>query len=241
MTITERLIRVAAAAALVVGVGAWATSASAATPDTAGSGEISHANATESGLVTGEETLLDSSAPVADEHATEAESAGGAERVVLPEPDELIFGTIAFLIFFAFVSRLVFPQLRKAQEARTNAVKEQLEAAEAAKAAAEAERADLKAQLADARSRAEEIIRTETAAAQQRASEIIARADAEAAEIVNKARTDAEAEKGRVMADLQSEVADLTLHAARQVLDRELSDPAAQKALVEQFITSSRS
>lgn len=237
MTITTKLARVCAAAAVVFGVGVWTSAANAET-------ETVTTETTSTGIAGTDHTEPDLIAPAPDgDHAEEAgeeHSEGGAARVVLPEVDELIFGTIAFAIFFLFVSRLAFPQLRKAQAAREEAVLGPMKAAEEARAAADAERDALKAQLADARAKAEEIIRGETTAAQQRAAEIISRAESEAAEIVSKARTDAEAEKGRVMAELQSEVTNLTLSAARQVLDRELSDPASQKALVEQFIAGAR-
>ena len=130
---------------------------------------------------------------------------GAAEdpsRVVLPVPDELIWGTIAFFLFFAFMAWKVFPAMRKGLKAREDAIRGDLERAERTRLEAEEEREKLRKQLADARSQAEQILRDETAAAEEVRRDIIARAEEEARAIVAKARTEAEGERGRAFAEL---------------------------------------
>lgn len=167
-----------------------------------------------------------------------AQEDGGASRVVLPAPDELIFGTIAFFAFFLLMQKKVFPALRATLAAREQAIRDDLSKAEQTRTEAEADREAIRAELAQGHSRADDIVRTETAAAEARGKEIVARAEREASEIVAKAREEALSEKGRVFADLRSQVADLSLDAAQKVLQKELSDPAAQRALVDEFISA---
>jgi F0F1-type ATP synthase membrane subunit b/b' len=55
---------------------------------------------------------------------------------------------------------------------------------------------------------------------------------------VEKARTEAGQERDRAFAELQRTIADLSLEAARRVIEQELSDEGAQRQLVERFIAS---
>ncbi|HVE91115.1 MAG TPA: F0F1 ATP synthase subunit B [Actinomycetota bacterium] len=168
-----------------------------------------------------------------------AEEAGeGGLRVVLPLMDELIVGTFAFLVFLAVMYKLVFPNMRKALRAREDAIRGELERAEQARLDSEEQREQLRRQLADARGQADQILRDETAAAEQVRRDIIAKAEEEARQIVARARTDAEGERDRAFGDLRSQMAEISIEAARRVVERELSDPAAQRTLVDQFIAS---
>lgn len=170
--------------------------------------------------------------------AAEEEAGGGASRVVLPATDELIFGSIAFFAFFILMAKMVFPKFRAALAAREQAIRDDLSKAEQTRVEAESIRDSLNEELAHGKARADEIVRTETAAAEARGKEIVARAETQAAEVVAKAREEALNERGRVFGDLRSEVATLSIDAAQRVLERELADPAAQKQLVDQFIAS---
>lgn len=168
------------------------------------------------------------------EHAPEA--GGDATRLVLPEIDELIFGAIAFFALFALLSRVAFPALRRGLQAREDAIRSELERAEQARLEAEQKREEYERQMADARSEADRIIREAAETAEGVRRERVDRAEEEARQIIDKAREDAEQEKHRAFADLQRMVADISIEAATRVLNKELSDPGAQRQLVEQFI-----
>ena len=158
-------------------------------------------------------------------------------RIVLPELDELIFGAIAFFALFALLSRVAFPALRRGLQEREQAIRSELERAEQARLESEQKREEYERQLADARSEADRIMREAAEAAEGLRRERVARAEEEARQIVDKARQDAEQEKHRAFADLQRMVADISIEAATRVLNKELSDPGAQRQLVEQFIS----
>jgi F-type H+-transporting ATPase subunit b len=170
---------------------------------------------------------------LAQEHAPEG---GEATRLVLPEADELIFGAIAFFALLFLLSRVAFPALRRGLQQREQAIRSELERAEQARLESEQKREEYERRLADARAEADRIMREATEAAEGARRERIARAEEEARQIVEKARQDAEQEKHRAFADLQRMVADISIEAATRVLNKELSDPSAQRQLVEQFI-----
>ena len=168
----------------------------------------------------------------------------GAEsstRVVLPEPDEVIFGVIAFAALFILLWRVAFPALRKGLEQREQAIRSELERAEQARLEAEQRREQYEAQLASAREEADRIVREATEAAENTRRERISRAEDEARQIVEKARSDAAGERDRAFAELRAQLADISIEAATRVLQKELSDPQAQRQLVEQFIAQTSS
>jgi F-type H+-transporting ATPase subunit b len=165
------------------------------------------------------------------------EGGGEATRLVLPELDELIFGAIAFFALLALLSRVAFPALRKGLQQREQAIRSELERAEQARLESEQKREQYEQQLADARNEADRIIREASEAAEGVRRERVARAEEEARQVIEKARQDAEQEKHRAFADLQRMVADISIEAATRVLNKELSDPTAQRQLVEQFIS----
>lgn len=166
-----------------------------------------------------------------------AQEAADPTRLVLPEIDELIFGAVGFLIFFVVMAKLVFPNLRKALQAREQAIRGEMEKAEKTRLDAEEMMEEYRRQLADSRAQADRIIKEAQSAAEDVRRDIITRAEDEARGIVEKARSEAGLERDRMLADLRRQVADLSLAAATRVVQKELNDPEAQRQLVEQFIS----
>lgn len=171
---------------------------------------------------------------LAQEHAPEG--AEESTRIVLPELDELIFGAIAFFALLALLARVAFPALRRGLQQREQAIRAELERAEQARLEGEQMRESYERQIAEARTEADRIIREAHEAAEAARRDRVARAEEEARQIIDKARQDAEQEKHRAFADLQRVMADISIEAATRVLNKELSDPGAQRQLVEQFI-----
>jgi F-type H+-transporting ATPase subunit b len=175
---------------------------------------------------------------LAQEHGPAEEAGGGATRVVLPEIDELIFGTIAFFLLLFILSKVAFPALRKGLAEREQAIRSELERAEQARLETEAKREEYERQIADARGEADRVVREAMEAAENARRERISRAEEEARGIIEKARSDASQERERAFAELQRTIADLTLEASKRVIEQELSNPDAQRQLVERFIAS---
>ncbi len=165
--------------------------------------------------------------------AAEGES---ATRFILPDPDELLWGSIAFLILLVALMVLGFPKMRKTMAARTDKIRGQLEAAEKTKADAEGVLQQYRQQVAGAQTEANRIIEEAKKTAEALRRDLIARAEADAGEILTRARAEVGAEKERAMAELRTNVADLTIRVAEKVIGRELSNEASQTAFVNQTI-----
>jgi F-type H+-transporting ATPase subunit b len=218
------------AALLLVGAVTFVTASPAGASESIGScvAEVAHHLAEEIESGVSEEDAL--------HHAeADAEACVEAPNPVLPELNELIWISLAFIVVLAIGMKFAFPSMAAAMKARTEKIRTDLEAAETARTEAETEAAEYKASLADAQSEAARILDEARTAAEAVRTERIAAADAEAAEIRSRASVDAESIRAQALADLRAEVASLAVGAAEQVVQRNL-DPAAQSELIENYI-----
>jgi F-type H+-transporting ATPase subunit b len=164
----------------------------------------------------------------------EGEEASGLD-LLLPATPELVGGIIAFGIVFFFIRLWAWPAINRSLEQRQQAIGGRLEEAERAKAEAESLLEDYRRQLAEARTRANELIEEARAQAEQMRTEIVNRAQAEAEQLLTKAREDAAAERARVLAEARQEVANLTIDLAERVVGQSL-DRQTQLGLVERYL-----
>ena len=88
---------------------------------------------------------------------TSAEESGGID-LLLPAPEELIAGLIAFVIIFFVVWKFAVPALNTTLEARQNEIKSRLESAEKSKEEAATLLSDYQAQVAGAKDEASQIV-----------------------------------------------------------------------------------
>ena len=93
-----------------------------------------------------------------EEQAKKIEDCFSAASPILPKLSEIVWGGIAWLLVMLVVVKAAVPALKKTMAARSDKIKGDLEAAEAAKSTANAELADYRAKLADAQSEANRII-----------------------------------------------------------------------------------
>ncbi|HEX9696657.1 MAG TPA: F0F1 ATP synthase subunit B [Actinomycetota bacterium] len=157
-------------------------------------------------------------------------------QFILPHADELIWGSIAFVLLFVALSKFAFPKLKATLAARTERIRGQLESAEKSKTEADAVLEQYRAQLADARNEANRIIEEAKRTAESVRRDLVVKAEQEAAEIVTRARAEVGSERDRAMAELRSSVASLTINVAERVIGRELQNDASQRAFVDQTI-----
>ena len=155
--------------------------------------------------------------------------------LVLPHPEELIAGIIAFAIVFFFVWRYAGPTINKTLEARQEAVAGELAGAEKAKVEAESLVSDYKAQLAEAKTDANRIIEEAREAAELMRTDIVAKAEDEASQVLSKARSEAEAEKSRALAEARSQVGEISVELAEKIVGESL-DADAHSDLVERYL-----
>ncbi len=166
-------------------------------------------------------------------------SAEGAQQFnVLAVPiGELIMGTVAFLIVFFVLGKLLLPKISQALEEREQAIRGGLEKAEKA----EAESARLAAQNQDEIAKAREEAAGIRAAAQAERADIIEKARSEAqtaaAAVTESAQKQIEQEKNKAGSDLQRNVGAIATDLAGRIVGEVLTDNATAQSVVDRFIS----
>ncbi len=169
------------------------------------------------------------------EEGKEIDECQEAPNPILPETNEIIWGSIAFVVLLGLMWRFALPQVRNMMETREERIRSDLERAETAKTEAEGVLEQYRAQLADARSEASRILEEARQAADQMRRDLVARAEADAADIRARAQQDVQLTTERAMADLQRRVADLSIDLAEVIVKRNL-DRDTQLQLIENYI-----
>ena len=172
---------------------------------------------------------------VAQEVENTSEEASSGAALLLPAPEELVAGIIAFAIIFLVVWKFALPALQATLEKRQDAVRTDLEAAEKAKLEAESLLVDYRAQVAGAKNEASDIVSEARDAGESVKADIIARAETEAEQIKARAGEEVDSDRERAAADLRRQVADLSIDVAEKVVGSSLDDDA-QRDLVDRYI-----
>jgi len=154
---------------------------------------------------------------------------------LLPDPSELVMGTVAFLLLIALMVKFVFPKANQAFEDRAAAIQGKMEEADAKLQEAEETKRTYEAGIADARGEADRIIEEARASAEALRADVVAKAEAEAAAIVERAQTDVAGERERVVQDLRAQVGAISVELAARIVEREL-DQATHEGLVDEYI-----
>ena len=171
----------------------------------------------------------------AEQISLEAEEEASGIELLLPHPDELIAGLIAFVIVFFFAWKWAVPSLNKTLEARQAKIRGEYEAAEAAKVEAQSLLDDYQDQLAGAKDEATGIVDEARTAGDQVKADIVARAEVEAEQIKERAQGEIAGERERVSGELRRQVADLSIGVAEKVVGDSLDDDR-QRELVDRYI-----
>ena len=158
-----------------------------------------------------------------------------AKNPILPQGNELLWGSISFLIVLALLAWKAWPAIKAGLQARQDKIREDLAKAESARLEAETSLEEYKRQLADARNDASQIIEEARLQADSVREERIAAVEGEVADLRARAAEDIRLATERAMGDLQSKVAELSIELAEKVVERNL-DRQTQTALIESYI-----
>jgi len=162
--------------------------------------------------------------------------AAGSPNPLVPHWPELIIGTIAFLIVFALLAKVLMPRISQTLAERTDFIEGGLKRAEDAQDEAKRVLEQYRAQLADARHEAARIREQ----AKEEAAQIVAqgRADgvAERERIIASASAQIEADRQQALTVLRAEVGSLAVELASRIVAESLADEARQSRLVDRFL-----
>lgn len=167
--------------------------------------------------------------------AAQEEGGGGGPFDI--NPGVTIWTLLIFGILMVILAKTAWPAILKTIEEREQRIQAQLDAA--AKANAEAQRllADYQAQVAGARSEAQEIVASGRQAGEKLREEIVAKGRAEQEELLARARREIEIEKDRALAELRHEAVELSIAAAGKVIGKNL-DTESDRRLVQDYLNA---
>ncbi len=165
---------------------------------------------------------------------TEAEEGGGF-RMLLPVPEELWGGIIAFTIVFLFIWKWAVPVLNEILAERQAAIAAELELAEKAKVVAESLLTDYRTQISGAKEEASKILNDARDAGESVKGDIVSRAEGDAELIRVRVNDEIVTARDRAAADLRGQVADLSIGVAEKMI-RSTLDADAQRELVDHYI-----
>ena len=162
--------------------------------------------------------------------------AASAPNPLIPHWPELIIGTIAFLIVFILLSRVLMPRISKTLEERTDAIEGGLKRADDAQAEAKRVLDEYRAQLAEARHEASRLREQAREEAAQIVAEGRAAGVAERERIIATATAQVDADRQQAMTALRAEVGSLAIELASKIVGESLADEARQSRMVDRFL-----
>ena len=158
-----------------------------------------------------------------------------APNPLVPSANEVIWGSLAFLVLLGIMWKFGVPAVKNMEQAREDRIRNDLEGAEKARNEAEAEKAQYLAQIAGARDEAGRIIEEARQSAEQVRRDLIAKAEADANEVRQRAEADIAVQRQRALTELRGDVAQLSIDLAERIVERNL-DHDTQRQLVDSFI-----
>ena len=155
---------------------------------------------------------------------------------LLPHPAEMIVGLIAFGILYWVYKSKVVPRMEQLYEERAAAIEGGMKQAEDAQAEARAALEKYNAQLAEARTEANEIRESAREQGASIVAEMREQAQAEANRITESAKRQIEAERQQAVVQLRQEVGTLSTTLASKIVGESLEDEVRQKGIVDRFL-----
>jgi F-type H+-transporting ATPase subunit b len=153
-----------------------------------------------------------------------------------PDLTELIIGTIAFLIVFGMLYKVLMPRIAKTLQERTDAIEGGLKRADEAQAEANRTLKEYREQLAEARHEASRLREEAKEQGAQIKAELRAEGEAERQRIVEAAHAQLEADRQQALTSLRAEVGALAVELASRIVGESLEDEARQRRTVDRFL-----
>jgi F-type H+-transporting ATPase subunit b len=157
---------------------------------------------------------------------------------ILPTVNEMFWAAIFFIALWALMKFVLLPRITKVMDGRTDKVRDDLAAAEAAETERVAKLEQYEAGLAGARVEAVAILEASRAEGDAERRTQIAAAEAEVAAARAEAAAEIADAKARARSELTGSITDIAVGAAEAVIQKPL-DRAAQGRIVEDYVNSS--
>jgi F-type H+-transporting ATPase subunit b len=161
--------------------------------------------------------------------------ASSGSFLVSPSAGLTVWTLVVFLLSMVILAKWVFPLIRKGLDRRAKVIDESIDAAERTRQEADQLLEEYRERLREARHQADDIVGRARQTAEVHARDAQAEALARREQMMEQTRREIEAETRRAIAEIRSEVADLTVLATEKVTRKSLSDDD-QRRLVEEAV-----
>jgi F-type H+-transporting ATPase subunit b len=169
--------------------------------------------------------------------ATEGgKDSGGGSFLVSPDVGLMIWTLLVFGLSLFILAKFAFPRIAEALDKRQKAIEDSIDTAERTRTEAAALLAEYRERLAEARTQADEIVARARKTGENTEAESLADAKRKREELMEQTRREIETETSRAIAEIRSQVADLTVLATEKVTRKTLTGDD-QRKLVEDAIS----
>jgi F-type H+-transporting ATPase subunit b len=163
-------------------------------------------------------------------------AAEASSNPLVPTWQELIIGTICFVVVFGVLAKMLMPRITQMLAERTNQIEGGLARAEEAQAEAQRLLEQYRQQLAEARHEAARLREEAREQGAQIIAEMRDQAQAEARRITDSAQAQIEAERQQALIALRTEVGTLATELASRIVGESLTDEVRQRRMVDRFL-----
>ncbi|VAW29445.1 ATP synthase F0 sector subunit b [hydrothermal vent metagenome] len=156
--------------------------------------------------------------------------------LLTPDLGLVVWTSIAFLMLVFLLSKFAWKPILQTLKIREESIDEALKAAELAREEMGELKADNEKLLVKAREERELLLRDATKAGSMIKEEAKTEAEAITKRMMEDAKAGIEAEKQAALAEVRSQVANLSVEIAEKIIRKNLENDKAQKALVDEFL-----
>ncbi|TAN22496.1 MAG: ATP synthase F0 subunit B [Actinomycetota bacterium] len=162
--------------------------------------------------------------------------AADSSNPILPATGEIIWSVLSFLLLLLLLGKWAYPPVKKMMADRAAKIRNDIDAAELARAEAQRTLEEYREQLAQAKREATHILDEARQTGEALRADLLAKAEEDLAILRSRNEEALRIERQRVIAELRSEVGSLALELAEKIIDAEV-DRAASQSLIDSFIS----
>ncbi|MBG6069927.1 F0F1 ATP synthase subunit B [Micromonospora ureilytica] len=166
-----------------------------------------------------------------------AEGGESTHNPIIPIWQEIVVGSVAFIVLCFVLMKFVFPRMEQTFQARVDAIEGGIKRAEAAQAEANQLLEQYRAQLAEARTDAAKIRDDARADAEGIRQDILAKAREESDRVIQAGKDALAAERATIVRELRAEVGTIAVDLASKIVGESLADEARRKGTVDRFLS----
>ena len=157
-------------------------------------------------------------------------------ELVNPGIGLIFWMTVAFGLLLFILGKFVWPPIMRALHERESAIENSLHEAEAARREMETLKFSNEQLLKEAKEERDALMRDAKKVKEKMIEDARVKAAEESERLIESAKERIEHEKMAAIADLKNAVADLSIEIAQKLIQKELSDPAKSRELIEKSI-----